>query len=418
MRILLLIGVILLIDFYVFQAVRFSFRTSSETLRGWVYGIYWSITAFSVIILLATLFSDWQTWDKAFRTYSFSFIFIATFSKLFTIVFLLADDLIRLMRWLFAKVSSSFPSNEQLEMGKENQITRHDFLVKTGLVVAAIPFLSLLWGMIRGAYDYHVRKIKVALPNLPKAFEGYKIVQISDIHSGSFMSGEPLQEAVRIINEQKADLVLFTGDLVNNRHDEAVPYKHILEQIKSVNGVFSTLGNHDYGDYVQWDSQESKQKNLDDLVQFHRSIGWNILMDEHRHIDKDGERLTLIGVQNWSSHLRFPKYGSMEKATTNLEYSSVNILLSHDPSHWRSEILKQYPKIDLTLSGHTHGFQFGVEIKSLKWSPVQYVYKEWAGLYKEGQQYLYVNRGLGFLGYPGRVGILPEITVLELTSKV
>ena len=417
MRILLLILVILLIDFYVFQAVLFSCRNSAVTFARTVNIIYWSITAFSVGILVATLFSDWQTWNKAFRVYSFAFIFVATFSKLFVIVFLLADDLIRLTRYVFAKLSGSFPSNEQMEMGKENRITRHDFLVKTGLVVAAIPFVTLIWGMIKGAYDYHVRNVKIALPNLPKAFEGFRIVQISDVHSGSFMSEEPLKEAVRIINEQKADLVLFTGDLVNNKHDEAVPYKHILEQIKSPNGVFSTLGNHDYGDYVQWESAAAKEKNLQDLVQFHRSIGWDILMDEHRVIKKNGESLTLIGVQNWSAHLRFPKYGSMKKATANIQYSNANILLSHDPSHWRAEILKDYPKVDLMLAGHTHGFQFGVEIKAIKWSPVQYIYKEWAGLYKEGSQYLYVNRGLGFLGYPGRVGILPEITVIELSAK-
>ncbi len=418
MRIFILIAVLLLIDYYVFQAVRFGFRSTSDSIRTWVYSIYWCITVFSVIILLATLFSDWQTWNKAFRTYSFAFIFVTTFSKLFVIVFLLADDLIRLIRYLFAKASSSFPSNEQMEIGKENAITRHDFLIKTGLVVAAIPFVTLLWGMIKGAYDYNVKRVKVYLPNLPNTFEGFKIVQISDIHSGSFMSDAPLKEAVRLINEVKADLVLFTGDLVNNKHDEVLPYKTVLEQIKAKHGVYSTLGNHDYGDYVQWDSKEEKKQNLENLVAFHRSIGWNILMDEHRHIEKDGETLTLIGVQNWSSHLRFPKYGSMERATEKINYSNVNILLSHDPSHWRAEILNDYPKVDLMLSGHTHGFQFGVEIKSLKWSPVQYVYKEWAGLYIEGQQYLYVNRGLGFLGYPGRVGILPEITVLELTRTI
>jgi len=418
MRILLLIAVILLIDFYVFQAVRFSLRTSSEAVTRAVYIIYWSITAFSVAILLATVFSDWQAWNRPFRTYAFAFIFVSTFSKLFVIVFLLADDLIRFIQWVFIKVSGNFPSNEQLEIGKENSITRHDFLVKTGLVLAAIPFFTLLWGMIKGAYDYNVRNVKVSLPNLPKEFEGFKIIQISDIHCGSFMSDAPLKEAVRKINEQKADLVLFTGDLVNNKYEEALPFKHIFSEIKAPYGVYSTLGNHDYGDYVQWDSKEAKQKNLDDLVRFHGDVGWNILLDQYRHIEKDGKTLTLIGVQNWSAHLRFPKYGSMKKATDKINYSDVNILLSHDPSHWRAEILKDFPKVDLMLAGHTHGFQFGLEIKSIKWSPVQYVYKEWAGLYKEQEQYLYVNRGLGFLGYPGRVGILPEITVLELTKEI
>ena len=187
-----------------------------------------------------------------------------------------------------------------------------------------------------------------------------------------------------------------------------------MSKLKAKHGVFSTLGNHDYGDYVPWDTDELKQENLATLVKGHKEMGWDILMDEHRHIEKDGEKITIIGVQNFSMHLRFPKYGSLPKATENIQYSDFNILLSHDPSHWRGEVIKDFPKIDLTLAGHTHGFQFGIELPNFKWSPVQYVYKEWAGLYTEGKQQLYVNRGLGFLGYPGRVGILPEITVLEL----
>jgi hypothetical protein len=272
----------------------------------------------------------------------------------------------------------------------------------------------MLWGMVRGAYDYQVKKVRLPLSKLPESFRGFKIVQISDLHVGSFVSTKPLKEAVRIINELQPDLILFTGDLVNNRTDELFPHQETLSQLKARYGVFSILGNHDYGDYVPWSSLEEKNKNLSELVDRHRAMGWDILLDEHRHIEKDGGRISLIGVQNWSVHLRFPQYGSLKKAVEGMTYSDVNILLSHDPSHWRAEVLDEYPAIDLMLAGHTHGFQFGVDLPGFKWSPVQYVYKEWAGLYEQGKRYLYVNRGLGFLGYPGRVGILPEITVLEL----
>ena len=349
------------------------------------------------------------------KTYAGAFIFVLTFSKLFILLFLLTDDIFRGARWAWEKMfSSPAPAPDSLTPVPSNSITRSDFLVRTGLVLASLPFVSLIYGMVRGAYDYQVKNVKLKLSNLPAAFHGYKIVQISDLHVGSFVSTDPLEEAVRIINSTEPDLILFTGDLVNNRSDELNPHKAALSKLKAKHGIFSTLGNHDYGDYVPWDSQEAKEENLKTLINGHREMGWNILMDEHRHIEKDGERITLIGVQNYSMHLRFPKYGSLPKATQDLQYSNFNILLSHDPSHWRGEVLKDFKDIHLTLAGHTHGFQFGVDLPNFKWSPVQYVYKEWAGLYTEGDQHLYVNRGLGFLGYPGRVGILPEITVFEL----
>lgn len=413
-RVILLIALILALDIYAFQAIRFVSRNLS--FSRYIYIAYWTFTAFSILIILASAFYDVQQWPKAFRTYSFAMIFIVSFSKLFIIVFLLADDLIRGIRWIWSKVSDYYPNNEQVEiMTKEHPvISRYDFLVRAGLVLGSVPFFTMIWGMISGAYNYQVKKVKVVSPRVPKSFAGYKIVQISDIHTGSFIGTSALVEAVRLINEQKPDLVLFTGDLVNNKHEEAVPHSHALKEIKARHGVYSTLGNHDYGDYVKWPTPEHKKKNLTDLIDLHRSMGWDILLDEHRRIEQNGEHITLIGVQNWSSHLRFPKYGSMERATENIHYASFNILMTHDPSHWRSEILDKYHEVDLTLSGHTHGMQFGIDIPGFKWSPVQYVYKEWAGLYNEGHQHLYVNRGLGFLGYPGRVGIMPEITVIEL----
>jgi len=366
--------------------------------------------------LLAMLIWDWSTWPKVIKTYAGAMVFIITFSKLFIIIFLLTDDIFRVVKWAYDKIfSSTTPLAEGAVPAVLKQgISRSDFLVRSGLIVASLPFIGLIWGMVKGAYDYQVKNIKLNLANLPKSFHGYKIVQISDLHVGSFVSKEPLEEAVRIINEQNADIILFTGDLVNNRSDELNIHKAALSKLKAKHGVFSTLGNHDYGDYVKWDSDELKRENLQTLIDGHREMGWDILMDEHRHIEKDGEKITLIGVQNYSMHLRFPKYGSLPKATKNIAYSDFNILLSHDPSHWRGEVIQDFPQIDLMLAGHTHGFQFGVDLPNFKWSPVQYVYKEWAGLYTEGKQQMYVNRGLGFLGYPGRVGILPEITVFEL----
>ncbi|MEP7265543.1 MAG: metallophosphoesterase [Bacteroidota bacterium] len=413
-RLLVLIAVILAIDIYTFQAIRLVCRGIS--FSRYIYILYWSFTVFSIAIIIASSIYDWQLWPKGFRTYSFALIFVVTFSKLFVVIFLLADDLIRLMRWLGAKLYDYFPRNEQVEIITREKpvINRYEFLVRTGLVVAAIPFISMIWGMVSGAYNYRVKKLKLTSTRIPKAFQGFRIVQISDIHTGSFIGDDALANAVKIINDQNADIVLFTGDLVNNKHEEALPHIKHLKEIKSKYGIYSTLGNHDYGDYVKWDSPKDKQKNLESLIAIHKSMGWDILLDEHRTIEHNGDRISLIGVQNWSSHLRFPKYGSMELATENIHYSAFNILMTHDPSHWRAEILNAYHEIDLTLSGHTHGMQFGIEIPGFKWSPVQYVYKEWAGLYNEGHQHLYVNRGLGFLGYPGRVGILPEITVIEL----
>ena len=415
-RLFLLCLLILTIDFYVFQAVKLACRNIS--FARYIYYAYWAFTVFSIIILISSILYDWQLWPKGFRTYAFSLIFIVTFSKLVVVVFLLADDIIRIFRWVWSKGMNAISGKQQevINSGRQPAIERYDFLVKAGLIIGSIPFLTMIWGMINGAYDYRVRKVKLTSHKLPKSFNGFRIVQISDIHLGSFIDTKHLKNAVSIINEQHADIVLFTGDLVNNRHDETVPHIDTLKAIRAKHGIFSTLGNHDYGDYVEWGSPEEKKQNLLSLIETHRSLGWDILLDEHRIIEREGHHIGLIGIQNWSAHLRFPKYGSMERATSNMNYGAFNILMSHDPSHWRAEVLEKYQNVDIMLAGHTHGFQFGIEIPWFKWSPVQYIYKEWAGLYRDGNRYLYVNRGLGFLGYPGRVGILPEITVIDLHS--
>ena len=413
-RILFLTALILLIDYYVFQGIKFTFRTNSESAQKVVKLVYWSLTAICLSILISFSLYGFGSLPKFFRTYASAFVFVVMISKLLIVIFLFTDDIGRGIRWVYEKISGSSNNGSVAALSTNNSISRSDFIVKTGLLVSMVPFVSLIYGMVKGAYDYQVKNVKIKLPNLPDAFHGFRIIQISDIHTGSFVTTDPLHEAVRLINEQKADMILFTGDLVNNRSDELIPHKEVLSKLKAPHGVYSILGNHDYGDYVVWESEKAKRDNLQTLINSHREMGWDILLDEHREIEKNGEKISLIGVQNWSTHMRFPKYGSLKKATENIEYNSFNILMSHDPSHWHGEVLKDFPKVDLMLAGHTHGMQFGVELPFMKWSPVQYIYKEWAGLYEKGHQKLYVNRGLGFLGYPGRVGILPEITVLEL----
>jgi len=254
----------------------------------------------------------------------------------------------------------------------------------------------------------------LSFPNLPEGFDGIKIVQLSDIHSGSFGGTRHLENAISLTLDQGADVIFHTGDLVNDRSSEAEEFGFTFEKLKAPLGVFSILGNHDYGDYVHWNSVEEKKQNLQMLIRLQQEFGWKMLNNAHTYIERNGSRIGLVGVENWSRSQRFKKYGNMGDAVQNFEKQPFNILLSHDPSHWNGEITSAYPYMDLTLSGHTHGMQFGIEIPGFRWSPVQYVYKEWADLYENNSQRLYVNRGLGFIGYPGRVGILPEITVLEL----
>ncbi|MBL0342059.1 MAG: metallophosphoesterase [Bacteroidetes bacterium] len=418
LRSVILLLLLLVIDLYVFSGVKFLTRNLQPVGIKLVWLGYWSVTAICFTIIIWGLFVDWNYWPKAIRTYSFAFIFVTYFSKLFFIFFLFLDDIFRVLRWFSEFI---FPTKENIETASEapskTSFTRTDFLVRLGALIAAIPFSALIFGMIKGKYEYQVRKVKLHFTALPDAFKGFKIVQISDIHSGSFMDANPLTKAVEMILEVKPDIIFFTGDLVNDKYEELLPYKEILATLSAPHGVYSILGNHDYGDYYQWSSKADKENNLSKLIAAHREMGWELLLDEHRRIEKNGAHISVIGVQNWSARMNFARYGNLNKSLEGINFSPFNILLSHDPSHWQAEVAGKIKEIDLTLSGHTHGFQFGVEIPGFKWSPVQYIYKEWADLYTSGKQHLYVNRGLGFLGYPGRVGILPEITVFELNKS-
>jgi predicted MPP superfamily phosphohydrolase len=308
-----------------------------------------------------------------------------------------------------------FTNTEVETIQDSDKISRSLFLSWIGLAAGGGLFGSLIYGF-SNKYNYQVVKQRLRFQNLPAAFNGLKIVQISDVHSGSFNNKGAVQQGVDKILKLKPDLILFTGDLVNNKAEEMLDYIDVFKQLAAPLGVYSVLGNHDYGDYVQWESKEQKTENLDRLKQVHGQMGWRLLLNENVLIERDGHKIALLGIENWSAKANFPKYGKMDQAHPGTEEVPFKILMSHDPSHWEAEVLNKYNDIDLMLSGHTHGMQFGVEVPWLRWSPVQYVYKQWAGLYESGHQKLYVNRGFGFIGYPGRVGILPEISLLELSS--
>ena len=399
------LAVLVLAEWYGYQATRTLVQHCSPGARRGLAAGYW-LGTLAVWSLAIWAGSTRQTGNIMLKSYLMSLPLLFLAAKLVVLIPLLLEDLTRLGRWALG--AATRPAG-----GAGAAIPRSEFLAKLALGLGAIPFVGLLWGMVKGATDYQVRRVTLKFPNLPPAFDGFKVVQISDLHTGSFHSTEPLRRAVALINRQGADLVLMTGDLVNNRAAEVEPHIPALAGIKSALPIFSSLGNHDYGDYVQWGSAAAKRTNLERLMQNHAKIGWTLLNDTSHTITRGPDKIAVLGVQNWSSHANFPKHGNLPQAHAASGDAPFKILLSHDPSHWEAQVLN-YPDIDLTLSGHTHGMQFGVNLPGLKWSPVSYMYKQWAGLYEKGRQKLYVNVGLGFLGYPGRVGFLPEITLFEL----
>jgi uncharacterized protein len=412
-RFIILTALLLVVDFYFFQAIKTISADWTPSKQVLTNRIYWGISIFSFAFIIFSVLS-WSNplFSKFIYLYAFCLIFIVVFSKLVGSLFLLVDDIQRLFRWsakffTLGISAGSAPSGEG--------ISRAKFLSYTALAVSIVPFTTMIYGMVKTAFDFKVRRKKVVLSNLPASFEGLKIVQISDIHSGSFYSGDAFQKAVDIIMEQKPDIIFFTGDLVNDMSSEAEPHIPIWKQLSAPLGIFSILGNHDYGDYVVWESPEAKKANLDRLKEIHQEMGWDLLLNEHRILEKNGEQIGLLGVENWGGALRFPRLGDIPLAKKGMPDVPVKLLLSHDPSHWEAQVRKDHKDIDVTFSGHTHGFQFGIEIPGFKWSPSQYVYRQWAGLYSADNQHIYVNRGLGFLGYLGRVGIKPEITVMELS---
>ncbi|MDU8886668.1 metallophosphoesterase [Yeosuana sp. MJ-SS3] len=396
------IGVFVLIDFYAYQAVRTTFRSKGVNIT------YIIIS----LAVLANFIYQIQTSDRSLGISTKINLAIGLFltlyiPKILIMVIMFGEDIIRLPQACYkfftegnAAEGSYLPS-------------RRMFISQIALGLAAIPFASFLYGMVKGKYNFKVLNYTLHFDDLPEAFDGYKITHISDIHSGSFDNKEKVEYAVDLVNEQESNIILFTGDLVNNTAKEMIPWQDTFKRLKAEDGIFSIFGNHDYGDYVQWNSEEDKKQNLEDLKTIQKGLGFNLLLNESRFIKKKDQRIAIVGVENWGRG--FKQKGDLKKAAIHIEKDDFKILLSHDPTHWQERVIDNEYHYHLTLSGHTHGMQFGIEIPGfIKWSPVKWRYKYWAGIYKEKGQYINVNRGLGYLAFPGRVGIWPEITVIEL----
>lgn len=414
----------LLVDMYVWQAIKLLIKEKAGWYQKMITLLFWSVPAIILVIFTTNMFIGYLDVHKTLRTYFLGFFVIIYASKLITFLFLIIDDVKRLFILIWRLIERYLlrekKDAEEEEMKEaidpeKKKINRSEFIARAGILAGSVPFIMLSRGMVSGAYKYQVRRVNLVLPNLPEAFDGLKMLQISDVHSGSFTDKDAVYKGIRMIKEQKANVVFFTGDFVNNRSNEANEWVEMFSEIKAPMGVFSILGNHDYGDYVtDWKSPEAKAQNLTDLVDIHKNMGWHLMRNEHVILEKENKRIGLIGVENWGDRGRFQKFGDIDKAQAGMPEVPVKILLSHDPSHFDTIVCKQHMDIDLTLSGHTHGFQFGIELGDFRWSPSQYIYPHWADLYKIEKQMLYVNRGYGFLGYPGRIGILPEITVITL----
>ncbi len=416
----LIIGIILLLDVYVFSALQFISQHAGSQVQFAIYSTYWivSVLAISLTVLFPYI--------KFFRTHLlisnhiFAVLIGLFIAEISSSAFFLVDDIRRGIIWLFGL----------MPRGADSSISRSYILTWLGFGIGGGLFSTLIYGF-SNKYNYAIKHIKLAFNNLPAAFKGLKIVQISDIHSGSLRDKEAVNKGVDLILNEKPDLILFTGDLVNDRAEEMRNYVDVFNRLHAPLGVFSILGNHDYGDYYPWPDRDDELReaeriagrrifspmqkaNIEKLKQMQAEMGWRLLMNEHVVLEKGGQQIALLGIENWGGKGRFPKYGRMDLAYKGTEQYPFKILMSHDPSHWNAQVRPEYPDVNLMLSGHTHGMQFGIDLPFLKWSPVKWMYKEWSGLYEEGNQKLYVNHGFGFLGYPGRVGFMPEITVIEL----
>ena len=404
LRWVIFIIIFIIIDFYAFQAIK------TLTKKSWIYYLHIAISIIVAgnFIYQFTQASDGRVLTPA-KSYAFGFLLTLFALKLVVVPILFGEDVFRLFKATYDKL---FSANDSFYIP-----SRRKFISQIAMGLAAIPFTSLLYGMYKGKYNYKVLKYVLEFDDLPPAFDGYQITQISDIHSGSFDNAEKISYGVDLINQQESDVILFTGDLVNNKADEMDPWIDTFKQLKAKDGKFSILGNHDYGDYVDWDSAEAKAQNMEKLKDVHEQIGFDLLLNNNRKLEKNGEQIALIGVENWGAG-GFKKAGDLPRAAAGISKSDFKILMSHDPSHWETEVKGHEDHYHLTLSGHTHGMQFGIEIPGwFKWSPVKWRYKYWAGIYEEAGRFINVNRGFGFLAYPGRVGIWPEITVITLKKS-
>jgi predicted MPP superfamily phosphohydrolase len=399
-RWLIFIVIFGIIDIYAYQAVRTSFKNKYVNVAYLILSLF-------VLANFIYQISNRGTGVGTRINWAIGFFLTLYVPKIAIMLVMFGEDIIRVPQALYRYFAT---------WGQESSgylSSRRTFVSQISLGMAAIPFASFLYGMVKGKYNFKVFKYTLYFDDLPDAFDGYQITQISDIHSGSFDNAKKIEHAVDLINEQDSDLLLFTGDMVNNIASEMDPWKETFSNLKAKDGMFSVLGNHDYGDYYSWESQEAKNKNLQELENLQSELGFKLLKNESQFIEKGNARLAIVGVENWGKG--FKQKGDLKKASENIEADDFKILMSHDPSHWQHQVIDDDNHYHLTLSGHTHGMQFGIEISGfIKWSPVKWRYKYWAGIYEEKGQYINVNRGFGFLAYPGRVGIWPEISVITL----
>lgn len=404
MRWIISILFFLIFQWYSYQAIK------TFTSNRWILFAYFLFVIMVVgNLIFYTLILDRSTANEPKLMYAIGFFLSLFVFQILVTIFLMGEDIFRIPQGIYAYFSKIPDQNQFLPQ-------RRKLISQIAVGLAAIPFTSLLYGMFRGKYNFKVLTYELEYDDLPEAFEGFKITQISDIHSGSFDNPKKVQYGVDLVNAQGSDVVFFTGDLVNNKAEEILPWIETFKKINAKHGVYSVLGNHDYGDYMRWESPEAKKKNMQALEKAQKQMGWDLLLNQSRFIEKDGQRIAVIGVENWGSG--FKQVGDLNKALADVSEKDFKILMSHDPSHWEAEVLPHPFKIHLTLSGHTHGMQFGIEIPGwIKWSPVKWRYKQWAGVYQESDQRLNVNRGFGYLAYPGRVGIWPEVTVITLTKS-
>lgn len=402
LRLLILFLILFVVEVYVYQALRTLVKAKSILVS------YQIISAlFLVFIVYSFTQFDRSVGQTSQSMRTMGLLLLIYIPKIILTLVLFGEDIFRVG---FGSVNHFAKFNDSVDF----LASRRKFISQIGLGIAAVPFLSLIYGVTTGKYNYKVIKQRIFFPDLPDAFDGMTITHISDVHSGSFDNPDKINYAIDLINEQNSDIILFTGDIVNTDAKEMHPWIDTFKRIKEHKyGKFSVLGNHDYGEYVTWPSEAAKEKSFQDIKDLHRQIDFKLMLNEHAFIENGTDKIALVGVENWG--LKFKKVGDLQKASNGLSKDDFKILMSHDPSHWDAEINTHEKNFHLTLSGHTHGLQFGIEIPGIiKWSPIQYVYKQWAGLYENLGRYVYVNRGFGFHAYSGRVGIMPEITVIEL----
>lgn len=427
-----MIGIVVVFDSYAYQTIKTLCKTINNTRARIIKWAYWIISVLFYVLSIFAMGGKLVHLPRVLQVTITGFFFAMFLAKLLMTIPLVLEDLYRMGQWLMRKLFKTKTYTESSANAK-GLMSRKTFIARTSAGLGALTFSGLIYGVAKGAHDYKIHRTTIKFPNLPAGFKGLKIAQLSDIHSGSFWDVKAVDRGIQMLLKEQPDIIFFTGDLVNTMATEMTPEMIALfGQLKAPMGVYSILGNHDYGDYYQWpdkthltegnSAQSDKSHmspmqlaNLEQVKAIHKQMGWDLLLNENRVLKRGEDVIALIGVENYGAKGRFARYGVLSKAYEGTQNLPFKILLSHDPSHWDAQVRKSFKDIDLTFSGHTHGAQLGIETANFKWSPIQLMYKQWAGLYQEDHQYLYVNRGFGYLGYPGRLGIRPEIAIVTLS---